>query len=732
MTRRRIFAKPLLLVLAVTFAAACSDDDGPTGLDPAVFELILVSGSAQSGLAGTVLDEPLVVNVRAKTGGAPEEGVTVRWRVVSGSGEPTRTTSVTDELGAASTRVALGSTAGDVRVEASVIGLPSVTFGPMTVLNAPTLVSVSPTAADPGDTVQVSVNNLPAAPATVQVLFDGVAGEITDQTPGSPSLIDVVVPVPVGVCSDSTQAVDVRLRVDGVTTAAVSLDVTVPADPFRVGQVLVIEGTSDVQCAQLPADGGSARYLVVALSAEFETDGLFQVTLGAGNVAVNAVDDPRPSANAGFHNRLRAVEARLARRGLPAAEPAAGPQLLAGPSLGDTRSFWVVNDIDAINQGIFTDETFDRVTATLEFIGGHTLLYMDNNAPVPGLTASDIQAIGTAYDRSLYDADVDFFGEPTDVDGNDKVVVLLSPVVNGLTDRDAEGVVIGFFFGLDLFPPNAAGCPECRFSNGSEILYGLVPDENGIHSDPRTKERVLELLPGVMAHETQHMISFRYKVFESPLPALETLWLSEGMAHAAEEKGGDIVDLAGDGPLADDLYEANFGRALRYLLAPDSASLTSVEGSGTLGERGAGWLFLRWIADQYGDFIFRDLTQSPNNGVSNIEGRTGESFFRLFADWAVALYADDLVIDGLADRYQVPKWQLRSIVKVDPPGGGDPVYALQPEQQTFTSFRGSQISQFMAGASPFYVELDADGDMGDLQLTLTAGFSAGLAILRIE
>jgi hypothetical protein len=292
-------------------------------------------------------------------------------------------------------------------------------------------------------------------------------------------------------------------------------------------------------------------------------------------------------------------------------------------------------------------------------------------------------------------------------------------------------VVVGFFFGLDLYPPNAAGCPECEFSNGSELFYGLVPDPGGDFSDPRTRERVLELLPGVMVHETQHMISFRYKVFESTPAALETLWLSEGMAHMAEELAGDAVD-PDDPDLADDLYLANFGRTARYLAAPDSFSLTATSGTGSLGERGTWWLFLRWMADQYGDFIFRDLTQASANGVANVEAQTGESFFRLFADYMVATWADDLDIPGIAERYQVPKWQLRGILRQDPPGGGGPEYILQPLQETFATFRSSSITQFVTGSSGYYIELDAAGDVAALQLELTALTDAGLAILRYE
>ncbi len=727
----RWLVKPLVLSVVIGAVACGGDEDGPTALDPNVYQLNAVSGGGGSGLAGTVVDEMFVAEVVRKDGGAPEDGISVDWRVVSGSGAPTRTSSVTDAAGEASTRVELGTGTGNLVLEASVLGLTPVTFPAVTVLPAPTIASLSASSADPGDTIVVRVNNLPSLSASV--LFDGVAGEVVDGTVGTPTTLEVIVPAPAGVCSASGVAVDVRVRADGVTTGSRTLNVSVPADPFQVGQVLVIEGTSDVQCALLPADGGNAKYLLVALSAELEVNANFQVTLGAGNVALDPADDARVDPQTSFHDRLRAIEARLAAANLPAAQSSRAPQLMAGPSVGDRRSFWVVSDLDAVNAGNVDENAFDRINATLQFIGGNTLLYVDDASPAPGLTQSDIEALGKLYDQRLYEVDVDYFGEPTDVDDNDRVVVLLSPVVNSLTERGSNGVIVGFFFGLDLFTPNAAGCPECRFSNGSEIFYGLVPDPSGIHSDPRSREFVVGQLPGVMVHETQHLINFRYKVFDTPtLPALELLWLSEGLAHMAEEKGGDVLFEDGDTDLSNEMYSTVFARVASYLVAPDSFSMTATTGGGSLGERGGWTLFLRWILEQYGDFMLRDLTQEPERGVNNVEQRTGESFFRMFADFAVAAWADDLNIPGLAERYTIPKWDIREIVKVVPPGGGSPVYALQPMQMTFATFRGSAIRQFMAATSPLYVELDAAGDNTALQLQLNATTDAGLAILRYE
>jgi hypothetical protein len=331
------------------------------------------------------------------------------------------------------------------------------------------------------------------------------------------------------------------------------------------------------------------------------------------------------------------------------------------------------------------------------------------------------------YDRYLYETAVDHFGRLSDVDGNERIVVVLTPTVNGLSAGGSGVINVGYTFGLDLLNPNAVGCSECRFSNGGEVFYGIVSDPSGVYTDPISRGRALELLLPTMVHETQHMISLAYRVFQGGGVGNELLWLSEGLAHAAEEVGGDALFEAGEDQLAGAFYLSNLDRAWRYLQDPSEQSLTAVIGGGTLAERGAAWLFLRWVAESYGDFIFWELTQTGAVGVANVEARTGERFLRLFADWAVTLWTDDLSISGLPARYQIPKWLLRQLTVGDPP-----VYALRPLETSFADLAAVPLQSFMAAASPLYVIVDAAGATNDLQLRLDAMSAAGLAILRLE
>jgi hypothetical protein len=159
---------------------------------------------------------------------------------------------------------------------------------------------------------------------------------------------------------------------------------------------------------------------------------------------------------------------------------------------------------------------------------------------------------------------------------------------------------------------------------------------------------------GTFIHEMQHMISFFHHVIARGGDSEEG-WLNEGLSHIAEE-------------LASKLYEARYppplGRSTSTQIFPDSSqpfispqllnayiylnsttnhSVTTYDGSGSLEERGAAWLFLRWLGDQKGDTIYRRLVQTSQKGIANLEAHTGESFAQLFGDFSVAIWADSLL-----------------------------------------------------------------------------------------
>ena len=109
----------------------------------------------------------------------------------------------------------------------------------------------------------------------------------------------------------------------------------------------------------------------------------------------------------------------------------------------------------------------------------------------------------------------------------------------------------------------------------------------------------------------------------------EETWLNEGLSHFAEELGGRLVPDAFC-PTTNCLTQYvrdDLSNARDYFNSPESYALVeSGTSSGTLPERGANWLFVRWLADQsptdsvLGTDITRRLNGADSPGGLTITG----------------------------------------------------------------------------------------------------------------
>ncbi|HEY8796064.1 MAG TPA: hypothetical protein VIM15_14085, partial [Gemmatimonadaceae bacterium] len=322
------------------------------------------------------------------------------------------------------------------------------------------------------------------------------------------------------------------------------------------------------------------------------------------------------------------------------------------PAVGSTRTFKVRNSLTG--NGTATD------TAILKYAGTHLLIYQSKNAPPPpnGFTDTQIAAFGNTFDLDLYTIDVATFGAPTDIDGNGRVIVLMSPLINKLTNASVcttQGYIAGFFDATDLLP---ASFPAS--SNSAELFYALVPDPLATFSCAHTIAVVAELTPATFIHEFQHMISFgQHALLRNGNE--EDPWLNEGLSHIAEELGSRYYENrfppptgrtdpdqafpdSSQGFIKGDLYNS-----YHFLLDPsstdtnDKASVSNWgNGDGTLVQRGGVWLFLRWLGDQQDSLVYGRLDQTSNTGVPNVAAASGVSFPTLFGEFALALYTDSL------------------------------------------------------------------------------------------
>ena len=245
--------------------------------------------------------------------------------------------------------------------------------------------------------------------------------------------------------------------------------------------------------------------------------------------------------------RKRSLQPAPAQAAPSAGQPGA-TEPAAVPALGERRTFQVwrgAND-------------FEDVSAVAEWIGAEVAIFVDENAPSGGFDADDYEEFAGRFDDVIYPEVTDLFGGPSDLDANERVIVLFTPVVNSLTPSGSTGFIGGFFFGNDLLPENTG-------SNRGEVFYALVPDPTGIHSDPRTRKTVLDVVPAVLAHEFQHMVQFnqRFLLLDA---GQEALWLAEALAQMAEEVVARRYEELGD-PGSAEIFRA--GCALARLQVPD-------------------------------------------------------------------------------------------------------------------------------------------------------------------
>ena len=412
--------------------------------------------------------------------------------------------------------------------------------------------------------------------------------------------------------------------------------------------------------------------------------------VSASRAALPWAGEPRGGgAAARFHAMLRRQEANLDPRAAATAA-GAGASLMTAQVTGGappaSRTFQVLSDLEG--------ESFTTVTANLKYAGDRIWLYVDANVPPPGFSDDEWAAFGRLFNTDLFPINETNFGTTSDVDNNDHVYVLFTPVVNSLVQPTPDSpstscpsYVAGFFTGFDL-----AGGTDPN-SNRAEVFYSSVPDPNGVEGCPVRVEQVRSITPATFIHELQHMISFnQHRLVRGGRS--ENVWLNEGLSLIAEELGGKYYEARYPPPTgrssptqlfpdsALGFIQPNLSYAFDWLTMTSDSSVTTFDNFGSLEERGGAWLFLRWLGDQKGEGIYRALVQTNRRGVANVAAAAGEDFPKLFGDFALAVYTDSL--PGLArsaipERYRFKSRNFRYIFQlIANQPSGDGRYPVSP------------------------------------------------------
>jgi hypothetical protein len=546
-------------------------------------------------------------------------------------------------------------------------------------------------------------------------------------------------------CSSGTEP---HFRPCTAVDAAVSLG---------VNQYVSLDPAVDTGCMVFPATTLAAEYLLVP-----------QITSGVpGQVATfrlkgdTILPAPGPSAPVletsvplspaeAFHQYLRLGDERRSWGFAPQANAAPSPGVAplpssaAGPpAMGSLRVFQVCAKTDCTR--------FDRVGARVRALKSKVAIYVDTLAPAGGLDSTTLDGIADLFDQQLYAIDTAAFGRESDIDSNTVVMVLMTNTVNKLVTKvecNQSGFVAGFFFGADLDP---AFQNDSR-SNKGEVFYSIVADPAGALSCAHPATDVQKFVPVTFIHEFQHMISFNQHVLMRGGGG-EVLWLNEGFSHYAEELGGRSYALAPDGKIADCIigqsdcrfYGGDLLDAYEFMDSSSKHFLLPTVGIGSLAERGAAWLFVRYVVDQYAagntrtewNVLTRSLVGTAQTGAQNIATVTGDPFSTVVTRWALALYATDR---GAPPELQYDSWNLHAVyssLHTQSPNVFKKFYPLQPPSLVARNM--NLIGTMHAGAGIYLIGTQPANDPGfTLSFTaqngapIDAQFGPRMTIMRLQ
>jgi len=248
-----------------------------------------------------------------------------------------------------------------------------------------------------------------------------------------------------------------------------------------------------------------------------------------------------------------------------------------------------------------------------------------------------------------------YFGGVSDVDGNGRINVLLSPSV--------ASDVAAFVWSGDFFPRTGGG--GCPASNEMELIYLNNSLITGLGNATPDYQAL-----GTLVHEAKHVSSLykrvRHGVRTGSSSPYHAVWVEEGTAEIAAEvssrrawasRGGPAVgarlrrqDFQGVG-----FTRENWGvilrlaRTINYLSSQPNSLTTDPDGASSQHSfYGSSWLFHRFLGDAFGGAaspnadatLFRmqnDSLMQPGPGSYSQLSMVGRPFETLLQDYVKAL-----------------------------------------------------------------------------------------------
>ena len=282
--------------------------------------------------------------------------------------------------------------------------------------------------------------------------------------------------------------------------------------------------------------------------------------------------------------------------------------------LATRKSFCVVPGLD------FSRHV--RKKATLFASTAHAELYVDDE-DAAHYDPAFVPSLAQSFESRVWPAVTGAFGQPTDVDGNGKLLVLFS---HELGAHQNGGWLIGYFGNADLLRArdDSADCSGGG-SNHGEIVF-LNDVQNGIANGWPAADLGATIFPATLAHELQHLLNLGHRCVQHSCDGPQETWINEALSKVAEDLAGYGWN-AGQGRAEGAEY---LGRSSGDLRGYSGRSLTQWEGD-PIGNYQGAHSFLRLFVDRFGAGALPAIATEP------LDDALGRPLPRAMAEWATAL-----------------------------------------------------------------------------------------------
>lgn len=410
------------------------------------------------------------------------------------------------------------------------------------------------------------------------------------------------------------------------TTGGAETNVVSSISSMGLGDIYYVDFTDGAAGIDFSGTDTTSQYTLIVQSTE-QSSSSVQITSNELSADVSS-----------FDSVLREREKGLAGTAEPIETSASLSKAIG--TLGDSHTFRVLSSITSTS-------SYDEITATSRCIEDHVNVYVDDDISREVLTSDDIATLCDGFEHAAA-IEEDVYGAASDINGDGRVVALITLAVNRL-GASGGGIITGYFYASDLYSRTSSN----RTSNEMEIIYMLAPDPNGEQGTAISKDFAMSnLIPAVMPHELQHAISYNRHVFINGGGSEEN-WLNEALSHFSEDLTGFNVE-----------NPSRVQMALDYM---DSTSLVAM-GSPDLYERGAEYLFLRYLYERAADpdGFLGAMENTTNTGTENVVAAFGDSdanfdeWGEFMRRWAIAIALTNTGLTSTA-QYQFADRTINSV-----------------------------------------------------------------------